>query len=149
MASFLTNEGSARLNATHASAINWDTSTILKARLGPTTWSPNKDDTVLTGKTSCSSCADVALAAANTSVNKNTTDDRLELLYAATLTFLTVAAGETARYVVVYAEDAAADATRVPLMYLQLSADVIANGGNIVIDPSTLTPANVIAYLQQ
>jgi len=146
MASIVTNEGAYRLSVGGGTAINWGTATSLWARLGGTGWSPTKDDTVMTGFTALTGAEDINLAAANTAVVKNTTDDRIEFEYTATIEFVTVDTSQTAAWVAIYQEDAAADATRVPLFWLDI-ADTPTNGGNIII--SFTANSDVVAYIQQ
>ena len=146
MASIVTNEGAYRLQVGGGTAINWGTATSLWARLGGTGWTPNKDDTAMTGFTALTGAEDQNLAAANTAVVKNTTDDRIEFEYTTTITFPTVDTAQTAAWVGIYQEDAAADATRVPLFWLDIT-DTPTNGGDIVI--SFTANSDVVAYLQQ
>lgn len=148
MASLVTNEGSLRLTPGGGTDINWGTATSLFARLGGTGWtaSVTKDVTAMTGFTALTGADDAALAAANTVITKNTTDDRIEFEYTTTITFATVDASQTAAWVAIYQEDAAADATRVPLFFLDI-ADTATNGGDIVI--SFVANSDVVAYIQQ
>lgn len=146
MASFVTNEGSHRMTVGGGTSVNWDTSTALYARLGTTSWSPTKDETAMTSFAAATGADDVSVAAGNTSIAKNTTDDRIELKYNTTLTFTTVTGSQTVGWVAIYVEDAAADATRVPLIFIDV-ADTATNGGDITISFSG--NSDVVAYLQQ
>ena len=146
MASMVTNEGAYRLQVGGGTAINWGTSAALKARLGGSGWSPSKDDTAMTGKTALTGADDVEVAAANTQITKNTTDDRVEFEYTTTLTFASVDTSQTAAWVAIYVEDSADDASRVPICYLDI-ADTPTNGGDIVI--SFASNSDVVFYLQQ
>jgi hypothetical protein len=146
MASFLTYEGAYRLQVGGGTSINWGTSSALYARLGGSGWSPNKDDTAMTGKTALTGADDAALNAGNTSIAKDTTNDRVNFLYDTTITFATVDTSQTAAWVAIYVEDAAADATRVPICYIDIT-DTPTNGGDIVI--SFTSNSDVVFYLQQ
>lgn len=148
MASLVTNEGSLRLTPGGGTDINWNTATSLYARLGGTAWtaSVNQDVTAMTGFTALTGAEEQSLAAANTSINKNTTNDRIEFKYNTTITFPTVDASQTAAWVAIYQEDSAADASRVPLFFLDI-ADTATNGGDIVI--SFASNSDVVAYIQQ
>ena len=146
MASMMTNEGAYRLQVGGGTAINWGTSAVLYARLGGTGWSPSKDDTAMTGFTALTGADDVALVADNTSITKNTTDDRIDFKYNTTITFASVDTSQTAAWVAIYVEDGAADATRVPICYIDI-ANTATNGGDIVISFSG--NSDVVFYLQQ
>lgn len=147
MANLITNEGAYRLVVGgSATACNWGTATNLYARLGGSGWTPGKDDTSMTGKSGLTGADDTSVAAANTQITKNTTDDRIEFEYTTTITFTTVDTSQTAEWVAIFQEDSAADASRVPIVFLDITSTPT-NGGDIVISFSA--NSDVVFYLQQ
>ena len=144
MASFLTNEGASRLSK----GLAWDGASTIKARLVSSGSTPTKDETVMTGFTAIGT--DQTLAQGNRVVTKDVTNDQLKLRYTTTLTWAAVAAGSTVGWIMVYVEDAAADASRVPLAVIDISPDVPTNGGDLTYTPPTVNgDTNVIAYSTQ
>jgi hypothetical protein len=134
MASFVYNEGA---NQLLGGSINWATDTI-KARLIPTSITPNKDDAVMTGMTVVGT--DQVLA--SKTKTKDTTNDRI-VYDAADPNWTAVATGATVNGAIVY-KDTGSDATAVPICFVDIT-DTPTNGGDIGIT----FDANGIFYLQQ
>lgn len=143
MASFLTNEGASRL----AGGLDWTGASVIKARLVASAANPNKDDTAMTGFSSIGT--DQTLAQGNRVKTKDTTNDQVKLRYTTTLTWTAVAGGSTVGWIAIYVEDAAADASRVPLAWIDVT-DTATNGGDLTYTgPTVNADTNVIAYSTQ
>lgn len=137
MSSFFTNEGASHLLGT-ATAINWTSDTI-KARLVASSFTPNKDDTVMTAYTKIGT--DQTLS--NKTFTKDTTNDRIVYTNTATLTWSAVTVGSTIGTVCIF-KFVSSDADSIPIINIDVT-DTPTNGSDI-----TLTPhADGLGYLQQ
>lgn len=137
MASFVTNEGADKLLGT-ATAINWSSDTI-KARLVASSYTPNKDDTVMTGVTAIGT--DQTLS--NKTKTKDTTNDRIVYTNTVAITWTAVAAGSTIGTIAIY-KFVTNDADSIPICYIDVT-DTPTNGSNIVLTPH----ADGLFYLQE
>jgi hypothetical protein len=143
MASFATNEGASRF----AGGLDWTSASVIAARLVASSASPNKDDTAMTGFTPIGT--DQTLVQGNRVKTKDPTNDQVKLRYTTTLTWTAVAGGSTVGWIAIYVEDAAADATRVPLFWIDVT-DTATNGGNLTYTGPTVNgDTNVIGYTTQ
>jgi hypothetical protein len=134
MASFVYNEGAKQLTS---AGISWTADTI-KARLIPTSVTPNKDDASMTGYTSLQDSG----ALTTKTLTKDLTNDRI-VFDADDVTFTAVAGGSTANGVVIY-KDGANDAARIPIAFCDMT-DTATNGGDI----ATPFDALGVFYLQE
>lgn len=144
MASFTTNTGAARL----AGNIDWTSAShTIKARLVASSFTPTKDDTSLTGATAIGT--DQTLASGNRVITTDLTNDQVKCRYTATLTWSAVAGGSTVGNVIIYIEDAAADATRVPIFVIDVT-DLATNGSDITYTGATVnSDTGVVGYTTQ
>ncbi len=134
MASFVTNRGSLNLQS---NVIVWASDTI-KARLVPSSVTPTKDDTVMTGLT--------AIGTDQTLGSKTRTEDTVNdrIVYdAADPTWTAVASGSTIGWCIVF-KFGTVDGDSVPIAVLDLT-DTPTNGGDITVQFN----ADGIAYTQQ
>ena len=134
MASFVTNRGSLNLQS---NSIVWASDTI-KARLVPSSVTPDKDNTVMTGLTAIGT--DQTLGSKTRT--EDTTNDRI-VYDAADPTWTAVAGGSTIGWCIVY-KFVTNDADSVPIAVIDL-ADTATNGGDITVQFN----ADGIAYTQQ
>jgi hypothetical protein len=134
MASFTTNRGSLDLQS---NVIVWASDTM-KARLVASSFTPDKDNTVMTGYTTIGT--DQTLGSKTRT--EDTTNDRI-VYDAADPTWTAVTIGSTVGWVVVY-KFVTNDADSVPLFVLDVT-DTPTNGGDISVSFS----ANGIGYTQQ
>lgn len=134
MANFVTNRGSLDLQS---NVIVWASDTI-KARLVPSSVTPDKDNTVMTGLTAIGT--DQTLGSKTRT--EDTTNDRI-VYDAADPTWTAVASGSTIGWVIVY-QFITNDAASVPLFVIDLT-DTPTNGGDITVQFS----ASGIGYTQQ
>ena len=137
MASFVTNEGADKLLGT-ATAINWASDTI-KARLVASSFTPDKDNTVMTGYTQIGT--DQTLS--NKTKTKDTTNDRIVYTNTVNITWTAVASGSTIGWVAIY-KFVSVDADSIPICIIDVT-DTPTNGSDIALTPS----ANGLFYLQQ
>lgn len=135
MASFVINEGANGL--TSGGTIAWTTDTI-KARLVASSFTPNKDDTSMTGYTQIGT--DQTLG--SKTKTKDTTNDRI-VFDAADPTWSAVSAGSTVGWVVVF-KFVTNDAGSTPIAVLDVT-DTATNGLDITVQFDT----NGIFYLQE
>ena len=144
MASQMFNEGLARL----LSNLDWTGSGVIKARLIAT--SPAKTVTSMTGLTAITNSTDQTLVQGNRTRTKDDTNNRIKLKYTTTLTWTAVNGGGTIQTLVIYVEDAAADASRVPLILID-PTDLATNGSDITYTPPSNAPdsgdTSVVAYV--
>lgn len=134
MSSFVTNRGSLDVqNGTIAFLAD-----TIKARLVPSSVTPDKDNTVMTGLTAIGT--DQTLGSKTRT--EDTTNDRI-VYDAADPTWTAVASGSTIGWVVVY-KFVTNDADSVPLFVIDLT-DTPTNGGDITVQFS----ASGIGYTQQ
>jgi hypothetical protein len=134
MASFTTNEGSESLQD---GTIVWATD-VIKARLVASSFTPNKDDTVMTGYTAIGT--DQTLGGKTRT--KDTTNDRI--VYDATdPTWTAVAGGSTVGTVTVF-KFVTNDADSIPIFNIDVT-DTATNGGDI----TAVFSADGIGYTQQ
>jgi len=135
MASFVTNRGSLDLQS---NVIVWAADTI-KARLVPSSVTPDKDNTVMTGLT--------AIGTDQTLSNKTRTEDMANdrIVYDNTVdpTWTAVASGSTIGWCVIY-KFVTNDADSIPIAVMDLT-DTPTNGGDITIQFN----ANGMFYSQQ
>ena len=134
MASFITNRGSLNLQS---NSIVWASDTI-KARLVPSSVTPDKDNTVMTGLTAIGT--DQTLGSKTRT--EDTTNDRI-VYDAADPTWTAVAGGSTIGWCIVY-KFVTNDGDSVPIAVIDL-ADTATNGGDITVQFN----ADGIAYTQQ
>lgn len=134
MASFTTNRGSLDLLS---NVIVWASDTI-KIRLVPSSVTPDKDNTVMTGLTAIGT--DQTLGSKTRT--EDTTNDRI-VYDAADPTWTAVAGGSTIGWAVVY-KLVTNDADSPPLFVIDLT-DTPTNGGDVTIQFS----ASGIGYVQQ
>ncbi len=134
MANFVTNEGAESLQD---NSIVWASDTI-KARLVASSYTPNKDDTSMTGYTQIGT--DYTLLSKTRT--KDTTNDRI-VYDAADPVFTAVAGGSTVGWCVVY-KFVTNDAGSTPIFVIDL-ADTATNGG----DMTVVFDATGIGYTQQ
>lgn len=138
MASFVTNRGARDLSVeTSGTQIDWSADTI-KARLVPTSVTPTKDDTSMTGLTAIGT--DQTLG--SKTFTEDTTNDRI-VYDAADPTFPAVAGGSTVGWCVVY-KFVTNDAGSTPIFVIDLT-DTPTNGGDITVQFASTG----IGYLQQ
>ena len=138
MASFVTNRGARDLSvATSGTQIVWASDTI-KARLVATSFTPNKDDTSMTGYTAIGT--DQTLS--SKTFTEDTANDRI-VYDAADPTWTSVAGGSTVGFVTVF-KFVTNDAGSTPIFNIDVT-DTATNGGNITVT----FDANGIGYLQQ
>ena len=135
MPSFVTNEGSNGLLS--GGSINWASDTI-RARLVASSFTPNKDDTVLTGYTAIGT--DQTLA--TKTKTKDTANDRI-VFSAASLLWAAVASGIVG-WVAIY-KFVTNDAGSTPIAVIDV-ADVTANGSDLTLAPDA---TNGYFYTQQ
>ncbi len=134
MASFVTNRGSLDLQS---NVIVYASDTI-KARLVPSSVTPDKDNTVMTGLTAIGT--DQTLGTKTRT--EDTTNDRI-VYSAANPTWTAVAAGSTIGWCIVY-KFVTNDADSVPMFVIDLT-DTATNGSDITVQFN----ASGIAYTQQ
>lgn len=138
MASFVTNRGSRDLsNSTGGTPIDWAVDTI-RARLVASSYTPNKDDTTMTGYTVIGT--DQTLG--TKTFTEDTTNDRI-VYDSADPTWTAVAGGSTVGNVVVF-KFVTNDAGSTPIFVVDVT-DLATNGGDITWPIS----ASGIGYLQQ
>lgn len=135
MAYFVNNEGAKGL--TSGGTIDWAADTI-KARLVASSFTPDRDDTSMSGYTAIGT--DQTLA--SKTKTKDTTNDRI-VFDAADPVWTAVAGGSTVGWVVIF-KFVTNDAGSTPIAVLDIT-DTATNGGDITITFS----ANGIFYLQQ
>lgn len=139
MASFVTNRGARDLSVeTGGTQIDWSADTI-RARLVSSAFTPNKDDTSMTGYTAIGT--DQALS--NKTFTEDTTNDRIVYDNTADLTWTAVAGGSTVGWVVIY-KFVSNDAGSTPICVIDVN-DTATNGGDITVS----FHADGIFYLQQ
>lgn len=134
MANFVTNRGSLDLQS---NVVVWASDTI-KARLVPSSVTPDKDNTVMTGLT--------AIGTDQTLGSKTRTEDTANdrIVYdAADPTWTAVASGSTIGWVIVF-KFGTNDADSIPIFVIDVT-DTPTNGGDISVQFS----ANGIGYTQQ
>jgi len=134
MASFVTNRGSLDLQS---NVVVWASDTI-KCRLVASSFTPDKDNTVMTGYTAIGT--DQTLGSKTRT--EDTTNDRI-VYDAADPTYTAVTIGSTIGWVVVY-KFVTNDADSVPVFVLDVT-DTPTNGGDI----SVAFSASGIGYTQQ
>lgn len=122
MASFVTNEGSSQLLS--GGSVTWASDTI-KARLVASSFTPNKDDDVMTGYTAIGT--DQTLG--SKTKTKDDSTDRV-VFDAADPTWSAVAGGSTVGWVVIY-KFVTNDGDSIPLAVLDVT-DTATNGGDLV-----------------
>lgn len=127
MASFVTNEAADKLTGT-ATAISFTGDTI-KARLVASSYTPNKDDTVMTGVTAIGT--DQTLS--NKAKTKDTTNDRIVYDNTVDITWTSVAAGSTIGNICIF-KFVTNDADSIPICYIDVT-DTPTNGSDIVLHP--------------
>lgn len=137
MASFVTNEGADKLLGT-ATAINWTADTI-KARLVASSFTPDKDNTVMTGYTAIGT--DQTLS--NKTKTKDTANDRVVYTNTANITWTAVAGGSTIGWIAIY-KFVTVDGDSIPICIIDVT-DTPTNGSDIVLTPA----ATGLFYLQQ
>lgn len=138
MASFVFNRGARDLQgSTGGTVINWGSDTI-KARLVASSFTPNKDDTSMTGMTAIGT--DQTLG--SKTMTEDTTNDRI-VYDAADPTWTAVAGGSTVGNVVLF-KFVTNDAGSTPIAALDIT-DTPTNGGDITIQFA----ATGAFYLQQ
>lgn len=138
MASFVTNRGARDLSvATPGTQITWASDTI-KARLVASSFTPNRDDTSMTGYTAIGT--DQTLG--SKTFTEDTTNDRI-VYDAADPTWTAVAGGSTVGWVVIF-KFVTNDAGSTPIAVIDVT-DTATNGGDITVVFST----NGIFYLQE
>ncbi len=138
MASFVTNRGARDLSVgTPGTAITWASDTI-KARLVASSFTPNKDDTSMTGYTAIGT--DQTLG--SKTFTEDTANDRI-VYDAADSTWSAVAGGSTIGWVVVF-KFVSNDAGSTPIAVIDI-ADTATSGSDVTIQYATTG----IFYLQQ
>jgi hypothetical protein len=135
MASFVNN---AAADGITGGTISWTSDTI-KARLVASSFTPDKDDTSMTGYTAIGT--DQTLGTKTR--NKDTTNDRINFK-AAALTWTAVAGGSTIGWIVVY-KFVTNDAGSTPIAVIDVT-DTATNGSDITF---TADSTNGFFYLQQ
>lgn len=130
MASFVTNRGARDLSvATGGTQIAWATDTI-KARLVAAAFTPNKDDTSMTGYTAIGT--DQTLG--TKTFTEDTTNDRI-VYDAADSTWTAVAGGSTIGWVAIF-KFVTNDAGSTPIAIIDIT-DTATNGSDITIQYAT------------
>lgn len=138
MASFVTNRGARDLSvATSGTQITWASDTI-KARLVASSFSPDKDNTSMTGYTAIGT--DQTLG--SKTFTEDTTNDRI-VYDAADPTWTAVAGGSTVGWIAIF-KFVTNDAGSTPIAILDIT-DTATNGGDITI----VFNASGIFYLQE
>lgn len=138
MASFVTNRGARDLSvATGGTQIIWASDTI-KARLVASSFTPDKDNTSMTGYTAIGT--DQTLG--SKTFTEDTTNDRI-VYDAADPTWTAVAAGSTVGWIAIF-KFVSNDAGSTPIAILDIT-DTATNGGDITIVFATTG----IFYLQE
>lgn len=138
MASFVTNRGARDLSvATGGTQITWASDTI-KARLVASSFTPDKDNTSMTGYTQIGT--DQTLG--SKTFTEDTTNDRI-VYDAADSTWTAVAGGSTIGWVVIY-KFVSNDAGSTPIAILDV-ADTATNGSDITVQYA----ATGLFYLQE
>ncbi len=138
MASFVTNRGARDLSkATSGTVITWASDTI-KARLVASSFTPNKDDTSMTGYTAIGT--DQTLG--SKTFTEDTTNDRI-VYDAGDATYTAVAGGSTVGWIAVY-KFVTDDAGSTPIAIIDVT-DTPTNGGDI----SVVWATTGIFYTQQ
>lgn len=135
MANFVNNEGSESLQD---NTIVWASDTI-KARLVASSFTPNRDDTSMTGYTVIGT--DQTLA--NKTRTKDTANDRIVYDNTADIVWTAVAGGSTIGWVVIF-KFVTNDAGSTPIFVLDVT-DTATNGGDITV----AFHADGIGYTQQ
>lgn len=138
MASFVTNRGARDLSvATSGTAITWASDTI-KARLVASSFTPDKDNTSMTGYTAIGT--DQTLG--SKTFTEDTTNDRI-VYDAADPTWTAVAGGSTVGWIAIF-KFVTNDAGSTPIAILDI-ADTPTNGSDITI----VFNATGVFYLQE
>jgi hypothetical protein len=137
MASFVTNRGARNLLRDGAASITFASDTI-KARLVASSFTPTKDDTVLTGYTAIGT--DQTLG--GKTFTEDTTNDRI-VFDADNPTWTAVAGGSTVGWVAIF-KFVTNDADSIPIAIIDVT-DTATNGGDITVTFA----ATGIFYLQQ
>lgn len=138
MASFVTNRGARDLSvATSGTQITWASDTI-KARLVASSFTPDKDNTSMTGYTAIGT--DQTLG--SKTFTEDTTNDRI-VYDAADPTWTAVAGGSTVGWIAIF-KFVSNDAGSTPIAIIDI-ADTATNGGDITI----VFAATGIFYLQE